>query len=118
MELKRRKPPEGIDAKVVLSVEEFEKLTPVTGDPDQMVADLVYLPDVNTGAVLHNLKLRYQNDEIFTAIGPILVVVNPYKTLAINSAEHMTSMTEASTSRQSRRHPAQPRRRRRLWLRA
>ncbi len=85
-------PPAGVEVKVTMQEDEFEKLTPVTGDPKVSVADLVMLSDVNTGAVLNNLRVRYQNDEIFTAIGPILVVVNPYKPLAICSAEHLTEM--------------------------
>ena len=71
VELKRDAPP-GIDSKVVVKEEDFAKLTPVTGDPSMAVEDLVSLNDVNTGAMLNNLRVRYEKDEIFTAIVPIL----------------------------------------------
>ena len=92
--MKRLHAPEGIPLELALSEEEFEKLTPVTGDPAVPVPDLVSLMDVNTGAVLHNLRLRYQNDDIFTAIGPIIVSVNPYKQLDSCSAESLGHMKE------------------------
>ena len=86
-------PPAGVEVKITKNEDEFDALTPVTGDYETSVSDLVMLSDVNTGAVLNNLRVRYQNDEIFTSIGPILIVVNPYKPLAICSAESMTEMT-------------------------
>eukprot|EP00322_Chrysochromulina_rotalis_P026702 CAMPEP_0115887378 /NCGR_PEP_ID=MMETSP0287-20121206/31730_1 /TAXON_ID=412157 /ORGANISM="Chrysochromulina rotalis, Strain UIO044" /LENGTH=1428 /DNA_ID=CAMNT_0003343967 /DNA_START=24 /DNA_END=4312 /DNA_ORIENTATION=+ len=89
-------PPPGVEIKLSMKEEEFEKLTPVTCDPKASVDDLVMLSDVNTGAVLNNLRVRYQSDEIFTAIGPILIVVNPYKPLPLCSAEHMTELTQES----------------------
>ena len=47
------------------------------------VEDMVSLGDMNNAALLHNLRLRYWNDDIFTYIGPILIAVNPYKALSI-----------------------------------
>ena len=37
------------------------------------VPDMVSLGDMNNAALLHNLRLRYWQDDIFTYIGPILV---------------------------------------------
>jgi len=82
---------------VSLSEEEFAKLRPVTSDPTASVDDLVHMNDVNAGALLNNLRLRYNKDEIFTTIGPgMLITVNPYKPLAICSAEHMSAMKDAA----------------------
>ena len=92
--MKRRHAPQGVSHEVAVSDEDFKKLTPVTGNPDVSVPDLVALMDVNTGAVLHNLRLRYSNDDIFTAIGPIIVSVNPYKKLEMCSAEALGNMKE------------------------
>ena len=47
--------------KVRVKDAEFEKLMPVTGDPNASVEDLVNLPDVNMGAVLANLKDTKEN---------------------------------------------------------
>lgn len=81
---------------ISLSEEEFAKLLPVTSDPTASVDDLVRMNDVNAGALLENLRLRYNKDEIFTTIGPgMLITVNPYKPLAICSAEHMSAMKDA-----------------------
>ena len=35
--------------------------------------------DVNEGTILHNVRKRFQNDDIYTFIGTILVAVNPFK---------------------------------------
>ena len=84
--LKRTSAPKGVELETSVSEEAFAKLSPATGDPNKSVADLVWMPDVNTGAVLHNLRLRYAANDIYTAIGPILIAVNPYKMLECCSA--------------------------------
>ena len=85
--LSRLHAPEGVPAEVTVADELFAALTPATGDVDNDVSDLVCLADVNTGVLLHNLRLRYARDEIYTAIGPILVAVNPYNQLDKCGAE-------------------------------
>ena len=92
--LKRTSAPKGVELETSVSEEAFAKLSPATGDPNKSVADLVWMPDVNTGAVLHNLRLRYAANDIYTAIGPILIAVNPYKMLECCSAETLASMME------------------------
>eukprot|EP00013_Stygamoeba_regulata_P023515 CAMPEP_0177666056 /NCGR_PEP_ID=MMETSP0447-20121125/21382_1 /TAXON_ID=0 /ORGANISM="Stygamoeba regulata, Strain BSH-02190019" /LENGTH=1567 /DNA_ID=CAMNT_0019172187 /DNA_START=105 /DNA_END=4808 /DNA_ORIENTATION=- len=47
------------------------------------VPDLVQMDDVNEAMIAHNLKLRFQNDEIYTNIGTILISVNPYRRLPL-----------------------------------
>lgn len=41
--------------------------------------DLVAAVDISEPAILWNLKMRFQRNEIYSAIGPILIAVNPYK---------------------------------------
>ena len=41
--------------------------------------DLVMLPAVNEPMILHALRQRYHNYEIYTSVGSILVSVNPFK---------------------------------------
>ncbi|CAJ1390719.1 unnamed protein product [Effrenium voratum] len=46
------------------------------------VDDLLSLGDFNEGALLHNVRSRYFNDNIYTGIGsPILISVNPFQNL-------------------------------------
>ncbi|GBG29133.1 Myosin-1 [Hondaea fermentalgiana] len=41
--------------------------------------DMVVLKQLDNAALLHNIRLRYFEDEIYTSIGSILISVNPYK---------------------------------------
>ena len=43
------------------------------------VPDMVTLSDLNEASLLWNLRLRYDNANIYTDIGSILVAVNPYR---------------------------------------
>jgi len=42
-------------------------------------ADLTALSYLHEPAVLHNLKVRYIKDEIYTFTGAILIALNPWK---------------------------------------
>ena len=43
------------------------------------VDDLIGLTHLHEPAILHSLRLRYDSDIIYTATGPILIAVNPFK---------------------------------------
>ncbi|XP_077583512.1 unconventional myosin-X [Stigmatopora nigra] len=43
------------------------------------VEDMSTLAELHEAAIMHNLFLRYQRDNIYTNIGSILAAVNPYK---------------------------------------
>ena len=46
--------------------------------------DLLYLSDFNEYSSLHNIRVRYDKDQIYTRVGqPILVALNPYKKLPL-----------------------------------
>lgn len=46
------------------------------------VEDLLTLGDFNEPALLHNIRVRYDQDSIYTGIGmPILISVNPYQNI-------------------------------------
>jgi len=49
--------------------------------------DMASLSHLNEPSVLHNLKLRYGRDDIYTYSGLFLLAVNPYKNLSIYSPE-------------------------------
>ena len=50
-------------------------------------SDLTNLTYLNEPSVLHNVRLRYDRDEIYTRAGNVLIAVNPFKKLPIYSAE-------------------------------
>ncbi|XP_037019433.2 unconventional myosin-Ia [Artibeus jamaicensis] len=51
------------------------------------VEDLVLLDPLEQESLLRNLQLRYENKEIYTYIGSVLVSVNPYQQLPIYGPE-------------------------------
>jgi myosin heavy subunit len=54
------------------------------------VDDLLQLGDFNKQTLLHNTRLRFQKNEIYTFIGhSILIAVNPYKNLDIYNRENI-----------------------------
>lgn len=66
---------------VRLPTARLKDLSPVVGDPSATCDDLTSLPDICLPAVLHNLRLRFASDAIYTSIGPVLISVNPHKRL-------------------------------------
>ena len=54
--------------------------------PDDYVGvdDILHLPHVTEASLLHTLRTRYQRDDIYTSAGPILISINPYRTLVQN----------------------------------
>jgi len=53
------------------------------------VDDLIGLTHLHEPAILHALRLRYDNDIIYTSTGPILIAVNPFKHMPLYSSEMM-----------------------------
>ena len=45
------------------------------------VSDMVNLEVLNDAELLNNLQIRYQQDLIYTFVGPTLLAVNPFKKL-------------------------------------
>ena len=45
------------------------------------VDDLIELMHLHEPAILHSLRLRYEQDVIYTATGPILIAINPFKAM-------------------------------------
>ncbi|GKY97418.1 hypothetical protein MPSEU_000700300 [Mayamaea pseudoterrestris] len=67
------------------------------------VDDLIGLTHLHEPAILHALRLRYDADIIYTATGPILIAVNPFKKMELYSPDTMIKYCEqgeaaASTS--------------------
>ena len=68
---------------VLHRINDVSKLTRVTPEDRKGVDDILHLPNVTEASLLHTLRLRYGNDKIYTNSGPILISVNPYKTISV-----------------------------------
>ncbi|RKO91391.1 myosin head, motor domain-containing protein, partial [Blyttiomyces helicus] len=66
------------------NINDTEKMNPPKFDKAEDMADLTYL---NEASVVHNLRLRYLSNLIYTYSGLFLVAVNPYKRLPIYTDE-------------------------------
>lgn len=51
--------------------------------------DLASLPELNDDAVLTGVRLRFENNKIYTCINNLLIAVNPYQLLPIYDVETM-----------------------------
>lgn len=56
--------------------------------------DLITLTHLHEPAVVHCLRKRYENDEIYTATGPILIALNPFKKCNMYSDQVMKQYWE------------------------
>ncbi|XP_065915839.1 myosin-IIIb-like [Dysidea avara] len=52
--------------------------------------DLASLTNLNEAILLNKLKARYDEDDIYTYVGDILVAIDPFKQLSIYDKKHMT----------------------------
>jgi myosin heavy subunit len=73
-------------------ISDSTKLHPLTA-PDDYVGmdDVLHLPQISEASLVHSLRVRYKRDDIYTSAGPILISVNPYKTVNLPDAESIYS---------------------------
>ena len=60
-------------------------------EQDAVVDDLVTLAHLHEPAILHNLECRFEEDQIYTMTGPILLAVNPFKPIPELYAQDLLS---------------------------
>lgn len=48
---------------------------------------------LNEPEILHNIKARYGLDNIYTRIGPTMIIMNPYKFVSLLSAGFVNNLT-------------------------
>jgi hypothetical protein len=61
---------------------------------DPKIDDLIAISDLNEASMLHNLRIRFKNDAIYTYVSSILVALNPFKPLPLYTSS-MTDMYKA-----------------------
>jgi len=61
--------------------------------------DLVTLQFLDEPNILHNLRVRHKSEEIYTNTGPILIAINPWRTLDIYSAQFMDKYNSSHLDR-------------------
>jgi myosin heavy subunit len=60
---------------------------------------MVEIDELNPASILYNLMTRYRRDEIYTYVGPILLVLNPFKAIeGINDEENRLRYVEIVNS--------------------
>ncbi|GMH53857.1 hypothetical protein TrRE_jg1604 [Triparma retinervis] len=52
---------------------------------------MIKLNDLNENSILHNLRIRFKLDKIYTSVSSILISVNPFKMLPLYTPEIMES---------------------------
>ncbi|EFJ25955.1 hypothetical protein SELMODRAFT_98074 [Selaginella moellendorffii] len=62
---------------------------PANPDILEGVDDLTKLSYLNEPSVLHDLKTRFEKDNIYTNAGPVLIALNPFKKIPLYSAERV-----------------------------
>eukprot|EP01062_Namystynia_karyoxenos_P056631 TRINITY_DN4755_c0_g2_i1.p1 TRINITY_DN4755_c0_g2~~TRINITY_DN4755_c0_g2_i1.p1 ORF type:complete len:1225 (+),score=419.47 TRINITY_DN4755_c0_g2_i1:170-3676(+) len=54
------------------------RLRPVLDGALDPVSDLLRMPHLHDSALLYHIRRRYWEDRVYTAIGPIIIALNPY----------------------------------------
>jgi len=60
------------------------------------IQDLVNISDLNEMSILHNLRIRFKEDRIYTNISSILISVNPFKLLPLYTPAVLDSYRNGS----------------------
>ncbi|CAM9398169.1 unnamed protein product [Pylaiella littoralis] len=78
------------------------------GDPSCLkgVDDMVKMDILTVGSVLHNLRTRYANQDIYTSVGSILAAINPYVLIpSLYDEDCMTLYANMATDAGAPPHP-------------
>ena len=66
------------------------------------IRDMIDIDELNHATILYNLYKRYENDDIYTYVGPTLLAVNPFKNMSqkyppsiINDYHKITEASES-----------------------
>ena len=75
------------------------KVSAMNSQDNEGVTDILSLHEFSEMSFVHSLRTRYKRDEIYTFVGPILVSINPYKTIKnIYTESMMTKYHNSDTN--------------------
>lgn len=74
--------------------EDYDEAVNLEGEGVGYPNDLITLTHLHEPAVVHCLQKRYEKDEIYTATGPILIALNPFKKCPMYSDKVMRQYWE------------------------
>jgi len=92
-----------VSTDIILPANELLKSEGVSDDDVGVggaVADLITLTHLNEPAVVQGLWTRYEDDKIYTAVGPILIAVNPFKKTNLYSESIMDNYASTTATPQ------------------
>ena len=88
--------PKSMSRRIAMDQAAFDKLAKASAhdvaNDSLLCKDLVALEDPSEPTMLHILRDRYEKDCIFTAIGPVLIAVNPYKSVSSCKAATLSKL--------------------------
>ena len=65
---------------------------------DKNISNLISLNELSQNGILHNLRIRFLDDDIYTFVSSILISVNPFKMLEIFTPEKLEEYKEHGAS--------------------
>ena len=84
---------------VLHKITDSTKLLPLVAEDYIGLDDVLHLPNITEASLLHSLRTRYKRDDIYTAAGPILISVNPYKDIVLQDGDSLYSEAQISLYR-------------------
>ena len=89
----RTRAPEGVPLEFPVTEADLARSTRAeTGTDFSPPADLIHLSHISAATVLHTLRLRHAADEIYTAVGPVVIAVNPFRMTKESSQERIDAL--------------------------
>lgn len=87
-------PPEFIPIEYQLSSSQTKQIERMDPDSSKSIENMVNLRSLSEASILHNLRLRFAENKIYTSVGSILVSVNPFRQLSMYTAELLDQYKE------------------------
>ncbi|KAH8050255.1 hypothetical protein JL722_11459 [Aureococcus anophagefferens] len=81
-----------------LTADERSKAHKVDGENLRAWSDMLNFGDLSEPPLLHNLRLRFADDEIYTSVGDILVALNPFQALPIYDGDRIARYMQGGAS--------------------